>query len=83
MPDLVTIKYKQTGKSKKINALGMREMQEERLPYSILIIPPNDWTIKISLPSNYSIPGFFDYLYKSIAFNRNSFFVKTLIDLGI
>jgi superfamily II DNA or RNA helicase len=28
MPDLVNVKYKQTGKSKKTNAMGMREMQE-------------------------------------------------------
>ena len=28
MPDLVQVKYSQTGKSKKTNALGMREMQE-------------------------------------------------------
>ncbi len=28
MPDLVKVEYKQTGKSKKTNALGMREMQE-------------------------------------------------------
>jgi len=28
MPDLVQVKYAQTGKSKKTNALGMREMQE-------------------------------------------------------
>lgn len=28
MPDLVNVEYGQTGKSKKNNALGMREMQE-------------------------------------------------------
>ncbi|GGE27481.1 DEAD/DEAH box helicase [Psychroflexus planctonicus] len=28
MPDLVNVTYKQTGKSKKTNAMGMREMQE-------------------------------------------------------
>ncbi|HXS58682.1 MAG TPA: DEAD/DEAH box helicase [Hanamia sp.] len=28
MPDLIRVEYSQTGKSKKINALGMREMQE-------------------------------------------------------
>jgi sortase (surface protein transpeptidase) len=28
MPNLVQVKYAQTGKSKKTNALGMREMQE-------------------------------------------------------
>jgi superfamily II DNA or RNA helicase len=28
MPDLVNVKYKQTGKSKKTNKMGMREMQE-------------------------------------------------------
>ncbi|MCO5238297.1 MAG: DEAD/DEAH box helicase family protein [Chitinophagaceae bacterium] len=28
MPDLIKVEYGQTGKSKKINALGMREMQE-------------------------------------------------------
>ena len=28
MPDLVNVKYKQTGKSKKTNAMGMRQMQE-------------------------------------------------------
>ena len=28
MPDLVNVKYKQTGKSKKTNDMGMREMQE-------------------------------------------------------
>ena len=28
MPDLVNVKYKQTGKSKKTNEMGMREMQE-------------------------------------------------------
>lgn len=29
MPDIVRVEYKQTGKSKKTNALGMREMQEK------------------------------------------------------
>lgn len=29
MPDLVKVEYRQTGKSKKTNALGMREMQEK------------------------------------------------------
>ena len=28
MPDLIKVEYGQTGKSKKTNALGMREMQE-------------------------------------------------------
>ena len=28
MPDLIIVEYGQTGKSKKTNALGMREMQE-------------------------------------------------------
>ncbi len=28
MPDIVTVQYKQTGQSTKINAFGMREMQE-------------------------------------------------------
>ena len=29
MPDLVNVTYKQTGKSKKTNEMGMREMQEK------------------------------------------------------
>ncbi len=33
MPDIVSVQYKQTGKSKSINALGMREMQERAFEY--------------------------------------------------
>ena len=45
MPDLVHIKYQQTGKSKKTNALGMREMQEKAYEgrtaqYLLLKAPP-------------------------------------------
>ncbi len=45
MPDLVHVKYQQTGKSKKINALGMREMQEKAYAgrtaqYLLLKAPP-------------------------------------------
>ena len=29
MPNLINVNYKQTGKSKSTNALGMREMQEK------------------------------------------------------
>ena len=29
MPDIVNVTYNQTGKSKKTNELGMREMQEK------------------------------------------------------
>jgi hypothetical protein len=29
MPDIVNITYSQTGQSSKLNALGMREMQEK------------------------------------------------------
>ncbi|WP_299050190.1 hypothetical protein [uncultured Polaribacter sp.] len=31
MPDIVHVKYQQTGKSKSTNALGMREMQQKAL----------------------------------------------------
>ena len=45
MPDLVHVTYEQTGKSKKINALGMREMQEKAYEgrtaqYLLLKAPP-------------------------------------------
>jgi superfamily II DNA or RNA helicase len=45
MPDLVHVTYQQTGKSKKINALGMREMQEKAYEgktaqYLLLKAPP-------------------------------------------
>lgn len=45
MPDLVHVKYQQTGKSKKTNALGMREMQEKAYEgrtaqYLLLKAPP-------------------------------------------
>ncbi len=45
MPDLVHVKYQQTGKSKKINDLGMREMQEKAYEgrtaqYLLLKAPP-------------------------------------------
>jgi len=45
MPDLVHVKYQQTGKSKKTNALGMREMQEKAYAgrtaqYLLLKAPP-------------------------------------------
>ncbi|MDP3120090.1 MAG: DEAD/DEAH box helicase family protein [Sulfuricurvum sp.] len=45
MPDLVHVKYQQTGQSKKINALGMREMQEKAYEgktaqYLLLKAPP-------------------------------------------
>ncbi len=31
MPDIVHVKYQQTGKSKSTNKLGMREMQQKAL----------------------------------------------------
>ena len=45
MPDLVHVQYQQTGKSKKTNALGMREMQEKAYEgrtaqYLLLKAPP-------------------------------------------
>jgi len=45
MPDLVHVEYQQTGKSKKTNALGMREMQEKAFEgrtaqYLLLKAPP-------------------------------------------
>ena len=45
MPDLVKVEYKQTGKSKKTNALGMREMQEKAFAartaqYLLIKAPP-------------------------------------------
>lgn len=45
MPDLVNVKYKQTGKSKKTNAMGMREMQEKAFDkrsaqYLLIKAPP-------------------------------------------
>lgn len=45
MPDLVHVQYAQTGKSKRINALGMREMQEKAYEgrtaqYLLLKAPP-------------------------------------------
>lgn len=45
MPDLVHVKYQHTGKSKKINELGMREMQEKAYAgrtaqYLLLKAPP-------------------------------------------
>jgi len=45
MPDLVHVTYQQTGKSKKTNDLGMREMQEKAYEgrtaqYLLLKAPP-------------------------------------------
>ncbi|MDD3078661.1 MAG: hypothetical protein PHH37_06120 [Paludibacter sp.] len=45
MPDLVHVTYNQTGKSKKTNALGMREMQEKAFAansaqYLLIKTPP-------------------------------------------
>lgn len=45
MPNLVEVNYTQTGKSKRTNALGMREMQEEAFEgrtaqYLLLKAPP-------------------------------------------
>jgi len=45
MPDLVNVQYQQTGKSKKTNALGMREMQEKAFAantaqYLLIKAPP-------------------------------------------
>ena len=45
MPDLVKVNYKQTGKSKKTNELGMREMQERAFEartaqYLLIKAPP-------------------------------------------
>jgi len=45
MPDLVNVKYKQTGKSKKTNDMGMREMQERAFEarsaqYLLIKAPP-------------------------------------------
>ena len=45
MPDLIRVEYNQTGKSKKTNALGMREMQERAFTartaqYLLLKAPP-------------------------------------------
>jgi superfamily II DNA or RNA helicase len=45
MPDLVNVKYKQTGKSKKTNEMGMREMQERAFEarsaqYLLIKAPP-------------------------------------------
>ena len=45
MPDLVHVKYEQTGQSKKTNELGMREMQEKAFQgrtaqYLLLKAPP-------------------------------------------
>lgn len=45
MPNLVEVEYKQTGKSKKTNAQGMREMQERAFSansaqYLLIKAPP-------------------------------------------